>query len=496
MSIQTWSERDQRGAKAAAGPRIDLRKVKLGPADVVLQLWRSKWLMFLIFMLFTVVGAGASLAFPTRYTAHTRLLVTLGQEYVFDPIVGEAAKGAFPEQEEMLQAEAELALSPVIAERVIDEVGLARIYPRLARNAANDPAKKPAIIGKAVEAFGRDLGATSAPKSSILRLSFTHVSPQVAADVLNVMLKTYMTYRREVLMGRDGQGLSAQRTATETRLKVSDEALQVYLKANGVTDFEAEKASVTRLFGALSDEKSTVESSLREAQGRAAGLARQLNATQKQIDLYTESTPEHDLLKLKLQREDMLSRYKPDSKAVKDLDVSIAQMEQFLSSRPASGLRRIGPNPTYQLLEKDVAAARANAEALSGRLAEISRQRTEVDKRRAQLAALEPEVERLTRERDALEASAKTLATREQTERARSDLAARRADNIAIYEAARPPAEGASPKRLVMLAGGLAGLAAALVIGLIRAWRATTFPTAGALERTLGLRALATVRRL
>jgi uncharacterized protein involved in exopolysaccharide biosynthesis len=496
VSVETWNERDDAGATAPAAPRVDRLKVQLGPVDVALQLWRSKWLMFLILVLFTFVGVGASLAFPTKYTAHTRLLVTLGQEYVFDPIVGEAAKGAFPQQEEMLQAEAELALSPVIAERVINEVGLAKIYPRLSPAAGADAAKKHALMGKAVETFGKDLSATSAPKSSILRLSFAHVSPQVAADVLNAVVKTYMAYRREVLMGRDGQGLSAQRIATETRLKTSDEVLQAYLKANGVTDFEAEKASVTKLSGALSDEKSTVESSLREAQGRAAGLARQLNGTQKQIDLYTESTSEQDLMKLKLQREDLLTRYKADSKAVKDLDARIAQMDQFLTSRPASGLRRIGPNPTYQLLENDVAAARANAEALSGRLAEISRQRTEVDRRRVQLAALEPEVERLTRERDALEASAKTLATREQTERARSELAAQRADNISIYEPARAPAEGASPKRLVMIAGALFGLATALMIGLMRAWRATTFPTAGALERTLGLRTLATVRRV
>lgn len=470
-------------------------RVRLGPADVALQLWRSKWLMFLVFMLFVLIGIAASFVFTTKFAAHTRLLVTLGEEYVFDPVVGEAGKGAFPQQEEMLQAEAELAMSPVIAERVINEFGLAKLYPRLAPPSGADAAKQHSAMTRAIEAFGKDLSASSAPKSSILRLSYSHASPQTAADVLNAVVTTYLGYRREVLIGRDGQGLAAQRTATEARLKTANEALQSFLASAHVADFEVEKAAVTKLFGSLSDEQSSVEASLREAQGRAQGLSRQMSATAKQIDLYTESTSEQDLMKLKLQREDLLSRYKPDSRAVKDIDVRIAQMENFLASRPASGLRRIGPNPTYQALENDYAGARANAEALSGRLTEIVRQKAEVEKRRAGLAVIEPDVQRLSRERDALEAAAKTLAMREQTERARAELAAQRPDNISVYEPARAPAEGASPKRLIVIAGALLGLATALLIGLIRAWRTSTLPTSSALETTLGMRVLASVRQ-
>src|SRR5262249_9826920 len=156
------------------------------------------------------------------------------------PVVGEAAKGAFPQQEEMLQAEAELAMSPVIAQRVIEEIGLAKIYPKLAPPTGADDAKKHAAMTRAVDTLGNDLSANCATKASILRVAFAHASPQVSADVLNAVVKTYLTYRREVLMGRDGQGLSAQRLATETRLKTADEALQAYLKANGVTDFATE----------------------------------------------------------------------------------------------------------------------------------------------------------------------------------------------------------------------------------------------------------------
>ncbi len=107
-------------------------RVRLGAADTLLQLWRAKWLMLFVFLPIVLFGIAIALLVPTKYPAATRLLVRLGQEYVFDPVVGDAAKGAFPQQEEVLQAETELARSPVIAERVIKRIGLAQLYPNLA----------------------------------------------------------------------------------------------------------------------------------------------------------------------------------------------------------------------------------------------------------------------------------------------------------------------------------------------------------------------------
>jgi uncharacterized protein involved in exopolysaccharide biosynthesis len=214
----------------------------------------------------------------------------------------------------------------------------------------------------------------------------------------------------------------------------------------------------------------------------------------KEVDLYVETTSEQDLQRLRIERQDLLTRYRPDSRAVQDLDRRIAQMEAFLKSAPAAGLRRIGPNPTFQALEADAAAQGANITAMTGRSQELKRQKADAERRLAALAALEPEYLRLKRDRDALETSAGTFATREQTERARSELASRSVDNISIYEPARPPARGDSPKRAIAAVAAIFGLLSALAIGLLRVWSVGSFPTAGSVERTLGLRVLASAR--
>ena len=496
LSVEAWTERTSAGAPAPrAQPRVAKLRPKLGVADTLLQLWRAKWLMLLVFLPIALIGIAITLLAPTKYSANTRLLVRLGQEYVFDPVVGDAAKGAFPQQEEVLQAETELARSPVIAERVIAGIGLSRLYPSFAeaKLRARDGATYE-VDQEALEAFAADFDVSSAPKSSILRMTFAHEDPALAAATLNRFVTEYLKYRQEVLSGKGVAGLAEQRDVIEGRLSEADKSLREFLARNGLSDFEAEAAAARKLFSDLSDELAKVEASLREAEAKSEGLTRQIASTPKDVDLYVETTSEQDLVKLRLEREELLARYLPDSRVVQDADRKIAQLEAFLKSAPAQGLRRIGPNPTWQALEADKAVQTANISALTGRSNALVAQKREAEARIAHLAALEPEYQRMKRDRDALAASAGTFATREQTERARSELASRSVDNISVYEAARPPTRGDSTKRMIAIAAALFGLLTALAAGLLRAWSIPSLPTSGAAERTLGLPVLGAAR--
>ncbi len=495
--METWNERaaETTPDRTVAPARIGRLRPKLGLADTLLHLWRAKWLMLLVFVPIVLIGLAFTLMTPTKYTANTRLLVRLGQEYVFDPVVGDAARGAFPQQEEVMQAETELARSPVIAERVIRVVGLSRLYPGLAeaRLRARD-GDGYVIDQEALEAFAQGLDVSTSPKSSILHMTFTHEEPELAAATLNQFVTEYQKYRQEVLSGQGAQGLSEQRGLIEERLETADKTMREYLARNGLSDYDAEVAAATKLFSDISDERAKVQASLREAEAKSEGLGRQMTSTPREVDLYVETTSEQELVKLRIEREDLLTRYLPDSRAVKDVERKIAQMEAFLASAPAQGLRRIGPNPTWQALDADRAVQAASISALNGRLEALATQQAEAEARIAYFDRLKPEYLRLKRDRDALETSAGAFATREQSERARAELASRSVDNISVYEAARAPTRGDSTKRTIAIAAAVFGLISALAIGLLRAWSAGGLPTAGSAERTLGLRVLASTR--
>jgi uncharacterized protein involved in exopolysaccharide biosynthesis len=491
VSVESWTERTpQRAADPAA--RLRLRS---SAAETLLHLWRARWLMLLVLAPIVIAGVAFAFLAPTSYTASTRLLVRLGEEYVFDPIIGDAARGAFPQQEDVLQAESELARSPVIAERAITAIGLARLYPQLANARLRARGGEGYVIDQeALEAFARNLDVSTAPRSSILRMTFAHENPDLAAETLNSFVGEYLAYRQEVLSGGGAAGLSEQRAVIETRLQAADKALRDYLAANALSDFEAESASAAKLLSDIADEQARVEAALREAEARVSGLSRQIAATPREVDLYVESTSEQELVKLRLTREDLLARYLPDSRAVKDIDRRIAQLETFLTAAPAQGLRRIGPNPTWQALEADRAVQAATVSALTGRAAALAAQRQQAASRIARLATLEPDYLRLKRDRDALEASAGAFASREQSERARAELAARNVDNISVYEAARPPVRGDAGRGIILIAAIALGLLSALAVGLLQAWSVDRFATAGSITRTLGLPVLATTR--
>jgi uncharacterized protein involved in exopolysaccharide biosynthesis len=448
---------------------------------VLLQLWRAKWLMFLVFLPIALAGIALMLLLPAKYPASARLLVWPVQE---------SGSAAMPRQE-ALQAEAELARSPVIAERVIKRIGLQRLYP--------DIADAQAKLGgdanrRELDAFARDLSVSVSSRSSILTLSYQHTDPQLAADTVNALVNEYLTYRRGVLAGGDVERLGAQRNAAESRLKVADEALRAYLGRNNLVDLETETSAAAHLVSEISGELSSLEADQREAEARADGLRRQMQAMPREAELYVESASAQQLEQLRLERQDLLARYRPDSRAVQDMDKRIAQLETYVGSSPAGGLRRIGPNPAFRALEASAAAEAANIVALGGRARELARQRELAGARVSALAALAPEYQRLKRDRDALASQAAEFAAREQEENVHSEVALGAVDNVSVYEPARTPSRDSSTNSVLAVSFAAFGALVALAAGLLGVWSVRTFPTAGAVERTLGLRVLAAAR--
>lgn len=465
----------------------EARPVRAAPRaiDVALQLWRAKWLMTLVFLPFVLLSVGIALALPTHYTATTRLLVSLGGEYVYDPVVGDAARGAFPQVERVLQAESELAASPIIADRVIAKFTIDRLYPELR--------SRPNAEAAALKAFMRDFDAEPAVRSQVLRLSYRSHDPDLAADVLNAAVDIYLERRREVLIDPAANAVAPQREALEQELATAESALQAFLAVGGVTDFETESAALAQSYARALDERLSVDAVVKETEARVRGLEQLLAATPRQIDLYVDPQADGQLAELKLEREQLLARYRPDSQTVTDIERRIAQIEGAVASSPLAGARRVGPNPTRQALEADLGTARADLAAATGRAAALVQQLRSIEDRRQDLIAMSPDYQKLKRDRDALVAAVGSLAERGQEERSRKEFEKVRSDSISIYEPARAPSEGRSGGRTVAIVGAVMGLLTALVAGLLNALSRPGAPRAGALEHAVGLRVLASL---
>lgn len=472
---------------------------RYAPADFVTLLWRERFLMAAVFAVLFVLGMAAAFSMKTTYPAYASVLVRLGQEYVYEPRAGDAARGAVPDSDQVIQSETEILGSAQLKDKVIQRLGLARIYPELAKKYATaKPDEQREIMGAAQRALEQNLAIETAPDTPIIRVGFKHRDPQSAALVLNTLLEEYLIFRQGILGDSSSPVLEQQRLAFESRLAAADAAYEDFLNMNRIGDFVAEKASLSQLQAQIEQQKFQVEAQLQDRTGRLSALDRQFAQVSPEVGLYRDVNPAgaDKLVELKVQREDLLSRYKPDARPVQELDAQIAHMERAVAEGRTRGdsARRFGVNPVYQTLQTEKIQLASEVAALRQQQAALAGQLEQVLQRRLRLAELEPRFQALSLDRDVLQANVRDFAVKEEQSRAAQQIAAQTNDNIRIVARALPPTKGSSLKKPVaMLALLFAGFTA-LCVGLVRMYLRPGLPTPRAAARTLDLPVLASAR--
>jgi uncharacterized protein involved in exopolysaccharide biosynthesis len=351
------------------------------------------------------------------------------------------------------------------------------------------------MIGRAVAVMEKSLKIGFAPGAPVVRIGFEHTDPEMAAQVLNDLLEEYLVYRRSILLDPTAP-IEAQRKAFEARLAEADEAYESFLGSNNIGDFEAEKTSLAQLQASLQQQKYQTDEQLQDRQGRLAALGQQASQVPSEIGLYhdVDHTAQDKLTELKLQREALLSRYKPDAAPVHELDVQVAALERALAAGQVDGqgAKRVGVNPVYQTVQSDqiqltaeVAALKSASDALGGQISQVT-------ERQLRLAQLEPQYQDLARNRDVLSSNVRDFTVKEQQTEAADAIARDSNDNISIIQRAVTPTQGSSLKRPALILSLLLGLCTALAVGFARAFMRPGFSTAAMAGRTLDLPVLAT----
>lgn len=482
------------------------RRPWMGAPEVILNLWRAKWLMLLIFLPIFALGLYAAFQMPKEYEAGSRLYVRLGEESVYRPKVGTEGAGATPEQEQLIQAEIEILRSPVVAERALARFPLSRVYPKLVAAADKAMAEAPAdrheaiadeTFQKGVAALRKSFAAGSAPKTPVIGTSLTHEDAALSAELLNAMIGAYLDYRGEVFANNGSDSLRDQRKKFEGQLLDVESEIRAFLRTNQIGDFQSERLTAQQLFSTISGELLTNQSRSSAVEGQLDIYNQQLATMEPQQDLYVEDSSANRLTELRMEREELLSRYTADSRAVQAIDVRIEQLEAYLNSRDGlSGTTRRGPNPVYQQVEQSVANLEAEAQSLALQRAELERQLARIESRLQRLNEVEPEWQELQRRKALLEANVQGFAAREIEERALAEISNQAANSVRVIEPARVPIEGKSLKLPIAALAFLFAGFTALMFGLMVALTRKGFATARSLERSVGVPVVGSVGRV
>jgi tyrosine-protein kinase len=164
--------------------------------DYLRILWSRKWLVLLITVI--VVGGVEYLTFRQTpvYAAETRVVAPPPP-----PVVNSIGQ-VLPQVPgaDFLTTEAELIRSPLIAERVVEDLGL-----------DVDPV-----------ALSHRIEARPVPETNILRIAFRSNVPAQAAEVANSVAEQYIEYRREV----DVKSLLRKRTNYRAQIRANNKELE------------------------------------------------------------------------------------------------------------------------------------------------------------------------------------------------------------------------------------------------------------------------------
>lgn len=461
-------------------------------SDFPVLLWRERYLMLAIFLTLFVLGVAAALTMKTSYEAYSSVLVRLGQEYVYEPRAGDAGRGAVLDSDAVIQSEIEILGAAPLKLRVIERLGLSRTYPDLAEKYAKaTPAEKKTIMSMAIRAIEQNLKIETAPDTPIVRIGFSHKDPQAAALILNTLLEEYLIYRRTVLVDPSAPALEQQRQLFETRLADADAAYEEFLTSNRIGDFVAEKASLSQLQAQIEQQKYQTDAQLQDRIGRLASLNAQLGQVSREVGIYRDisSAPGEKLVGLKVQREELLSRYRADARPVQELDAQIAQLEAGMAAGRTlgEGAKRIGANPVFQTLQTEKIQLTSEVGALRRSQAELADQINRLTERRLKLTALEPRFQELSLNRDVLQTNVREFTVKEEQNRAAQEIAARSNDNIRIVQRAIPPIKGKSLRKPVVVLAFLFAGFTALCAGLLAMFLRPGLPTPQSASRTLDL---------
>ncbi len=479
-----------------APSRVTLRDI----LTVVFHDRKRIGIAFLVGLLLTTL---AVTLVPQRYTAEASLLLRLGREYLYTPEVGDPsqAQPVSYDREQTLLAEAKILTSNDVIAGVLQNVGVANIYPKLSDNGKSSPVQN----ARAALALEKGLDAELLKGSNLLQIKFSHESSQTAALVLNEVIEAYLQKRLQVFASTSKGGAEADMEQRRAQLADVEGRLAEFKRLRGIRSFPEEQSLLLAQRNALEQRQADVSLAMAQAGGRTKSLNQQLSSLPAEVRLSSETqrgeaaeNARKVLLDLKLKERDASNKYFENEPQVQDARANVQRATEVLRDLEAQPPRsvRSGRSPVREGAETDLVRSSADLLQSQAGTTAVAAQLTSINKRLAELSRSEDDLRALERDRRLAEGQYEAASKRLRDERVGSELDRQRKSNVSVVQRPMVPLEARSPRRVVAIVGLLLSLCAALLTGLLSALWRDTFLTPGEVQRGLGVPLLGSVPRM
>lgn len=412
------------------------------------------------FLLGSVAAWYLTKDFKRTYAGEGRILVQLGDEYVYDSVTSKQAQGLQLTPDHIVQNEVGIMKNADIIEQVVGEM----ISP--------GSEFTPAQFSK--DGFEKINGARSKidrqnawvdlyteveagfvvmpkPKSSIVDLAFKHENPEIAVATLNTFIDKYLEARKALFVEGSFDKISERRRATVEQLNENERKISSFLRKNGISDFDSERTGVTKRTEELRTQLNTLRGEMTETERGLATVEQQLRDTPEQIDLYVDDRASQRIAQADLELKQLLAKYLPGSQPVVQKEAELNQLRSLVNSgngRTAGG-RRVGPNPVFQTTLTTRNTLQSRADSLREKEFVLQRQLDAADGKVRRLQDISPVYAGLLRDRETLDERLKNYTAKEQEALVNQEQAESASENVQVIAWATRPRKG-SNMRLIM----------------------------------------------
>jgi uncharacterized protein involved in exopolysaccharide biosynthesis len=403
-------------------------------------------------------------------------------------------------QEELINTEIQVLTGQELAEKVIDSVTLARLYPALAKKTT--PAKAKLIRFQAIQRFTKDVKVLGVRKSNVITVSYQHEDPELAAQVVNLLVEKYNEKHLALHSDPQSSFIGSQLASFEQKLKTSERNLQEFQRQNDAFSLDEQRALLLRQRTDFDSAYKIAYDNIGELRKKISALRSQKNYLANSNDRYTHTDRDKiitdaksRLLELQLKEQELRRKYTPTNRLVVDAKNEVTLVNKFLKDQEEgiAGKVKTG-NPVYQSVEMDLYRAEAELNSQIAKADVLKGQIKQLDQKVAVLDMSESKIQELKREVAIDEKNFKTYADRHEEAKISDEMNRRKLSNISVIQYAEVPAKPVKPKKkLNLMLGVIFGVFAGVGWAYVLENVGQTFSDPETVERYLGLPVLLTV---
>lgn len=429
--------------------------------EIVATLCRQKRLIAFVFLAVLAAVTLVTMLLPNRYESRMKVLVKNARaEIVVSP---EQTKNIGPVSEvseAQVNSEIELIRSRDLLEKVVKKASLTTEF------AKNDAADSPLATEKAIRRLEKDLQVTPIKKANIIEIKYQASSPELTAMVLRTLAEAYL--EQHLLVHRvpgTNEFFKAQAAAYEKQLQEAEIALAAFEERNNIVSLATQKELGLRKVLETEADLWDAETASRESARRIERIRQQLEHLDQRIITQQKSMPHKEsverlnvmLVELKHKRTQLLTRFQPEDRLVKEIEQQIAEttMAAEMAAQGESVEETSDVNPMRQTLELELARAQVEVTARQTKQSGLARQLKSL---RDRLAALEStalkhtELERRVKE---FQENYRLFAQKRDEAVIADALDKQKISNVSFAESASLPMLPAGPNRPLHLLLGL-----------------------------------------